>query len=253
MKRLSISLVSALAALAMLLGACSPAASDSGKQKVRVATDATFPPFEMVDEQSKDLSGFDVDLMNAIAAKAGWEIEWTNVGFDSLLAGVAECQYDLAISAMTITDERKEVMDFSDPYINAGQIVTVRKGNEDIQSKDDLSGKKVGAQIGTTGAIEAGKIDGAEVKTYDAYDQAFLDLANGQIDAVIADYPTTVFFLASNSEKLETVGEVFTDESYAIAICKSKSALADPINSALKALKEDGTIQKLEDTWLATD
>jgi polar amino acid transport system substrate-binding protein len=252
MKRISLIVVSVLVLSALLLGACSPAATSAAtKTKVRVATDATFPPFELVDEKTKDLTGFDVELMNAIAAKANFEIEWTNVGFDSMLAGISECQYDASIAAITITEDRKTTMDFSDPYINAGQIVTVRKETTDIQSKDNLTGKKIGAQIGTTGAIEAGKISGAEVKTYDAYDQAFLDLAIGQIDAVIADYPTTLAFLATNPDKLMTVGQVFTDENYGIAICKKKTGLAAPINQALKALKDDGTIKKLEEKWLA--
>lgn len=252
MKRVTWIFVSVLVFTALVLGACAPAASSGGAKKIRVATDATFPPFEMVDEQTKQLTGFDVELMNALAKKAGFEVEWTNVGFDSMLAGISECQYDAAIAAITITEDRKATMDFSDPYINAGQIVTVRKETTDIKSKDDLSGKKIGAQIGTTGAIEAGKIAGAEVKTYDAYDQAFLDLANGQIDAVIADYPTTLAFLATNPDKLMTVGEVFTDENYGIAICKKKSSeFMGPINEALKALKDDGTVKKLEEKWLA--
>ena len=253
MNRKALIFVSLLVLTALLLGACAPAATPAaGKTKVRVATDATFPPFELVDENTKELTGFDVELMNAIAEKANLEVEWTNVGFDSLLAGISECQYDLAIAAITITDERKATMDFSDPYINAGQIVTVRKETTEIKSKDDLGGKKIGAQIGTTGAIEAGKIATAEVKTYDTYDQAFLDLANGQIDAVIADYPTTLAFLATNPDKLMTVGSVFTDENYGIAICKKKTAdLAGPINAALKALKDDGTVKKLETKWLA--
>jgi polar amino acid transport system substrate-binding protein len=252
MKRVSLILVSVIVLTALVLGACTPgAAPASGKTKVRVATDATFPPFELVDEESKDLTGFDVELMNAVAAKANLEVEWTNVGFDSLLAGISECQYDLAIAAITITEDRKATMNFTDPYINAGQIVTVRKETTEIKSKDDLGGKKIGAQIGTTGAIEGGKIASAEVKTYDSYDQAFLDLANGQIDAVIADYPTTLAFLATNPDKLVTVGEVFTDENYGIAVCQKKADLAGPINTALKALKDDGTIGKLESKWLA--
>lgn len=252
MKRVTWILVCGLILLALVLGACAPAAAPSGATKVRVATDATFPPFEMVDETTKELTGFDVELMEAVAEKAGFELEWTNVGFDSLLAGISECQYDAAIAAITITDERKVTMDFSNPYINAGQIVTVRKETSDIQGKADLSGKTVGAQLGTTGAIEAEAIEGTTLKTYDSYDQAFLDLANGQIDAVIADYPTTLAFLATNPDKLMTVGEVFTDESYGIALCKEKTAeLAGPINDALKALKADGTLGELEQKWLA--
>jgi len=105
--------------------------------KVRIATDATWPPFEYVDEQTMEIVGFDIDLIKAIADEAGLDIEIINVSWDPLLAGMAQCQYDAAISAMTITDERKEVMLFSNPYFEAGQLVTVRFGNTDIASKED--------------------------------------------------------------------------------------------------------------------
>lgn len=250
MKRVSLLVLSVLVIASLVLSGCANAGA-GGATKVRVATDATFPPFEMVDEKTKDLTGFDVELMKAVAAKAGLEIEFVNIGFDSLLAGLAECQYDAAIAAITITEERQKQMLFSDPYINAGQIITVRKDETGIQSKADLGGKTIGAQIGTTGAIEAGNITGATVKTYDSYELAFLDLANGQTDAVIADYPTTLAFLARNPEKLMTAGNVFTDENYGIAVCKKKDTLLPKLNDALKALKDDGTVKKLEQKWLA--
>jgi ABC-type amino acid transport substrate-binding protein len=120
-----------------------------------------------------------------------------------------------------------------------------------ITGRDDLTGKKIGAQLGTTGAIEAGKIQNAEVKTYDSYDLAFLDLANGQIDAVIADYPTALGFVAQNEDKLTVVGEVFTDESYGIAVCSNNQALLDQINAGLAAVKSNGTTARLEEKWLA--
>jgi ABC-type amino acid transport substrate-binding protein len=120
-----------------------------------------------------------------------------------------------------------------------------------ITGKDDLVGKKIGAQLGTTGAIEASKIQNAEVKTYDSYDLAFLDLANGQIDAVIADYPTALGFVERNSDKLMVVGQVFTDESYGIAVCRDSADLLGQINAGLAAVKADGTLEKLEEKWLA--
>lgn len=218
---------------------------------VRVATDATFPPFEIVDETTKELTGFDVELMKAIAEKAGLQLEWSNLPFDSVLAGLAQCQFDLAIAAITITDDRKQQMLFSDPYINAGQIVVIRKGDESIKSKDDLAGKTVAAQLGTTGEIEARKIPNVNYKPYDTYDLAFLDLANGQVDAVIADYPTALGFIGQNPEKLTTVGEVFTDESYGIAVCKNREDLIAPLNAALAELKSQGMIAELEMKWLA--
>ena len=185
---------------------------------VTIATDATFPPFEMVDEATKELIGFDIELMEAVATQAGIQYEFVNLPFDPMLAGLSECQYDMAIAAITITDERKEQFLFSDPYIDAGQIITVQAGNSEITGKEDLTGKIIGAQLGTTGEIEAQSIEGVEYKPYDTYDLAFLDLMNGQIDAVIADYPTALGFIEKNPTKIMTVGEVFTNEFYGIAI-----------------------------------
>lgn len=218
---------------------------------IRIATDATFPPFEMVDEATKELIGFDVELIKAIAEKANLQYELINLPFDPMLAGVSECQYDMAIAAITITDERKEQFLFSDPYIDAGQIIVVQDGNTAIKSKDDLAGKILGAQLGTTGEIEAQAIPGTEYKPYDTYDLAFLDLANGQIDAVIADYPTALGFIAKNPGKLMTVGEKFTNESYGIAICKDRSDLLALINPALQAVKDEGLINDLAAKYLA--
>lgn len=217
--------------------------------KLIVATDATFPPFEIVDEQTKELTGFDIELMRAVAAKAGFEVEFVNLPFDPMLAGLVNCQYDAAIAAITITDEREEQMSFSSPYINAGQIVVVA-ADSSITGAADLKDKVVGAQLGTTGEIEAKKIDGVTYKPYDTYDLAFLDLANGQIDAVIADYPTALGFIGKNPQ-IKAVGDVFTDEAYGIAFCKQKTEYIGVINQALEELHKDGTIAELEQTWLA--
>ena len=218
---------------------------------VSIATDATFPPFEMVDEATKELIGFDIELMEAVAAQAGIQYEFINLPFDPMLAGLSECQYDMAIAAITITDERKAQFLFSDPYVDAGQIISVKADNTDIASKADLSGKIIGAQLGTTGEIEAQTIEGVEYKPYDTYDLAFLDLINGQIDAVIADYPTALGFIEKNPGKLMTVGEVFTNEFYGIAICKDRQDLLDKINPALKAVIDFGFVAQLAAKYLA--
>ena len=127
MKRPIFTAFSIVMLLGLLLSACAPAATPTQTSTitVRVATDATYPPFESVNDQTKQMEGFDIDLMNAIAEKANFKIDWTNINFDALLAGMGTCQFDLAISATTITEDRKKTMLFSDPYINAGQIVTV--------------------------------------------------------------------------------------------------------------------------------
>lgn len=271
MKRLSLTMLMGVLVLSLVLSACAsggatqppaqattpaeqPAATEApstgGGETIRVATDATWPPFEQVDESTKEIVGLDIDLLKAIADKEGLKIEFINVGFDPLLAGMAQCQYDAAISAMTITDERKQSMLFSDPYFEAGQVVTVQASNSDITGKDTLSGKTVGAQIGTTGAIEAGKIDGATVKTYDDIGLAFQDLLNGQVDAVIADNPLALGYVGKNTDKLKTVGEVFTDENYGIAVCKNKPDLQAKINEGLAAVKSEGLIEQLTQKWI---
>ena len=122
--------------------------------------------------------------------------------------------------------DRAANMLFSDPYLNAGQIVTVQIDNTTINSKDDLSGKTVGAQIGTTGAIEVEAIAGATLTTFDTVDLAYLALQNGQIDAVVADSPTAAGFVAQNADKLKMVGSVFTDENYGIASLQDEHRIA---------------------------
>ncbi|TLN04025.1 basic amino acid ABC transporter substrate-binding protein, partial [bacterium] len=207
--------------------------------------------FEYVDETTKEMTGFDIELIKLIADKAGLDITIENTPFDSVTAGISQCQFDVAIAAITITDDRKQNMLFSEPYINAGQIVVVRKDESGITGYADLNGKTVAAQLGTTGAIEAEKIPDVTFKPYDTYDLAFLDLQNGQVDAVIVDYVTAVAFLAKNPDQLMTVGDVFTDESYGIAVCKNKTDLLDKINVALKALKDEGKVKELETKYLA--
>jgi len=243
MKTKSILIIVSVLVIGMLVG-CS-----QSDDVLVVATDAAFPPFEFVDETSKDIVGFDIDLMNAIAEKADLDIQFQNVAWDPLLAGMADCQYDMAISAITILPERAEQFSFSDPYINAGQIIAVGIDNNVISSPGDLVGGTIGAQIGTTGAMEAEAITDSTVKVYDTYELAFLDLMNGQIDAVIADYPTAVAFVNQNADQLKVVGEVFTDENYGIAFCKGNDTLIAEVNTALAELQAEGYIEELVNEW----
>lgn len=242
--------VSILLLATVLLTACGAGAAPQEKV-YRIATDATYPPFETVDENTKELVGFDMELIKAVAEAAGIKYELVNVNFDPLLAGTSQCQYDAAISAITITDDRKKTMSFTDGYINAGQIVTINTENTEIKTVADLKGKRIGVQIATTGAIEAGKIEGADVKTYDTVDLAFLDLVNKQVDAVVADYPTSLAFVKQNEGKIVTTGDPFTEEKYGIAVCQKNTELLEKLNAGLKAVIEKGTIKELEAKWLA--
>jgi polar amino acid transport system substrate-binding protein len=252
MKRKLFLILSVVVVLSLLLSSCASGAG-AGKPKVRVATEAAYPPFETVDEKTKDLVGFDIDLMNAVAQKEGFEVEYKNTPFDSVLAGIATCQFDAAISAITITEERKQKMNFSDPYIDAGQIVTVKVDNNTINGPQDLKGKKISVQLGTTGEIEAKKIEGVTVKPFDTVDLAFLELVNGQVDGTIVDNPTTLVYVNRFKDKIKTVGTPFTDEHYGIAVCKKNTDLLTKLNAGIAALKSDGTLQKLQDKWLSAD
>jgi polar amino acid transport system substrate-binding protein len=250
MRSKAFGLISVLVLLSLALSACAPAGG-AGGTTIRVATEAAYPPFEVVDEETKELVGFDIELMDAIAEKAGFTVEYENTPFDSVLSGISTCQFDAAISAITITADRAKEMSFSNPYINAGQIISVELSNTDITGPADLTGKTIGVQLSTTGQIEAEKIEGATIKPYDTVDLAFLDLANGQVDAVIVDYPTTLNYIAQFKDQIKTTGEVFTDESYGIAVCKNKPDLLAQINDALAELEQEGFLTQLEEKWLS--
>ena len=265
MKRTSNMLVSILVLFSILLASCSPAATSTpttapavnteaapvAMTKVTVATEAAYPPFEMVNELTKELEGFDIDLMKAIGEKANLEIEFVNTPFDPLLAGIATCQFDAAISAITITAERAKKYNFSTPYINAGQIITVALDNTDITGPANLVGKTVGVQLSTTGQIEVEKIEGVTVRPYDTVDLAFLDLANEQVDAVVADYGTTLNYVNQSKDKIKLTGEIFTEEMYGVAVCKTDTDLLAKINAALAELKTEGVLTSLEEKWLS--
>ncbi|KPL22766.1 MAG: hypothetical protein AMJ93_06430 [Anaerolineae bacterium SM23_84] len=202
--------------------------------KITVATDATWPPFEYVDETTKELVGFDIDLMNAIAAAAGFEVEYLNVAWDPLLAGMATGEYDAAISAMTITEERAKQWDFSDPYWSAGQLIAVRIDETEITGPEDLAGKVAGAPT---------------LKTYDEISQAFLDLINGQIDAVVADDPLVEAMVQKYVDVI-SVGGVLTAEEYGIAVRQGAPEILEAINRGLQIVKDQGLIDDLKEKWL---
>jgi len=224
-----------------------------GPVKIVVATDATWPPMEYVDEKTKEIVGFDVDLMKAIADAAGFEVEFKNTAWDGIFAGLAAGKYDAVMSSVTITEERKKEMDFSKPYINAGQVLVVRKEVTGVTTLQDLKGKTVGAQIGTTGSFEVEKIKGITLKTYDEIGLAFEDLVNGRIEGVVADTPVAADFALQNEEyrgKLKIVGEPFTEEYYGIAVQKGKREVLDLINKGLDKVLDTQLYQDIKKKWL---
>ncbi len=220
--------------------------------KIVIATDATWPPMEFVNAE-KEIVGFDIDLMNLAAKKGGFEVEFKNTAWDGIFAGLANKQYDAVMSSVTITEERKETMDFSIPYINAGQVLIVKESVSGVSELADLKGEAVGAQIGTTGFFEIEKVDGVEAKSYDELGLAIEDLANGRIAGVVADTPIAADYVLQNENykgKLKIVGEPFTDEYYGVAVKKGNSEVLEIINKGLEKVVDTKDYEKLEDKWL---
>lgn len=239
--------IAAVALVASLFTSCA-----QKKSKIVVASDATWPPMEFVDE-NKNVVGFGPDMMKAIAAAEGFEIEIKNTAWDGIFAGLAAGSYDAICSSVTITEERKGTMDFSEPYVNAGQVLVVQKSTEGVEKVADLAGKKLGAQIGTTGAIEIGKVAGVELATYDEVGLAFEDLANGRIAGVVADSPIAANFAMQNpkfKDQLKIVGTPFTDEWLGVAVKKGDAKTLKLINDGLAKIKADGTLDKIAAKWL---
>ena len=237
-------------------GTTSGAASglpDLKGRAIVIGTDATYPPFESVDATSNQIVGFDVDLMNEVAKLINIKPEFKNADFKTIFTALQAKEFDAVMSAATITDERKKIVAFSDPYIEVGQLVVTTVGNEKVKSVTDLAnGLIVGVQTGTTGeeaALTAGKVPDNMLKRYDTIDLAFADLANNSIDAVVADGPTVGNYTAQEQykDKLTTVGEPFTTESYGIAVNQNDTELLNAINAALKQLGTTSTVQMLKD------
>ena len=227
---------------------------ESGLGVVTVGLNAEYPPFEYVDENG-EIVGFDPDLMNAIAERAGFEIEWVNTRWDGIFVALASGEFDAVSSAATITEEREEIVDFSNPYFNAGQMIAVLEDRAgEIQSPEDLPGLKVGVQGGTTGDIASSEIDGVEVVRYDEITLAFQALANGTIDAIVNDGPVSADIIAKNPELgAVMVGDPFTDEFYGIAVQPDMPELLDAINNALAELIADGTYNEIHNKWFGID
>ncbi|QAT42409.1 basic amino acid ABC transporter substrate-binding protein [Aminipila luticellarii] len=224
------------------------------KDVYKVAMEPTFPPFDTTDSKTGELSGFDVDLMEAIAADQGFELEWSNMSFGGLISALQSGNIDIIASGMNASDQRRKQVDFSDTYYDSGLVVAVKDGNTAIKSIKDLTpDMRVGGQIGTTGADKCNELQKAgkikEAKIYDGLDVAMMDLQNGTIDALINDLPVTKAYMKAKPGTIEIVGDVLNAESYGIAVKKGNKELLDQINAGMKDIKDNGTFDKLYSKW----
>ena len=221
------------------------------KKELIVGTEPSFAPFEFPDKKSGEITGFDMELIKAMGKKAGFaKVTVKGMGFDALIPALEAGNIDVAIAGMSCSDARKQKVYFTDPYYESGLATLVRKDNTTIKSLNDLKGKTIAVQLGTTGAEAAGKIEGATVKTFDTSDTACLELKNGGADAVISDLPVLQYFLKQGGgEYAKMVGEPTKGDMYGIATAKKNKDLADKLNKALADLKKSGEYQKIYDKW----
>ena len=247
-------------ALCMLLCFAGCGTKDTGsdadaKAKLVMATNAEFPPYEY--HEGDAIVGIDAEVAALIAEKLGMELEIADVDFDSIIPGVQEGKYDMGMAGMTVTDERLEKVAFSDSYAKGVQVVIVKEDG-DIASLDDVNGKKVGVQQGTTGdiyassSVEEGGYGEENVTKYANGALAVEALKAGKVDCVIIDNEPAKAYVAAN-EGLKILDTEYANEDYAICFAKENTELQTKVNNALKELIADGSVQKIVDKYIKAE
>jgi ABC-type amino acid transport substrate-binding protein len=224
-------------------------------RRIKVGLDAAYRPMEFIDVDTNELVGFDVDLMRAICKEAGLsEPDFQNTPWDGLLASLGQGSLDAAISSITITEERKQTLDFTEPYYRSAQALVVRVEDKDkIKGIDDLRGKVVAVQIATTGQFLLEKEEGVELRQFDTAPLIIQDLRNKNVDAAMIDLPVARFYAKASGSQSGAdlfVGEnVFSEEHYGIAVRKGNDDLLKQLNEGLRLAKEKGIVDRLEKKW----
>jgi ABC-type amino acid transport substrate-binding protein len=237
--------------------ASTAAAADLGllePGKLQVASDIPYAPFEFTEPGSTEAIGFDVDLVKAIAATPGigiTDVEFIKQPFDTIIVSIAQGRFDMSASSFSITPERAKQIDFSDGYFTATQSVMVKTGS-DIQGIDDLEGRRIGVQRGTTGADLAATVKGAEILRFEIIDDAFNALAADRVDAVINDYAVSAY-AAERRDDFEIVDRNPTVENYGLVFPKDNPALRDAFNAGLAEIRANGTYDEIYRTWFGED
>lgn len=237
-----------LAAAALSAAVCASQAAT-----LRVATEAAFAPFEYVNSETHELEGFDLDLIRLLAKKAGYDTEITAMGFDAIIPGILTGTIDVGAAGFTITPERAKRVLFTKPYYDSGLSILVRKEDKNvIRSEKDLEGQKICVQIGTSGAIYAGKVKGAKVTSYNALPDAYLELKNKGCRAVVADKPVTGYFMATKGDSDGSYYHLpltLTAEQFGFCLSKKNPKLTKALDKALEDAKASGEYRALYEKY----
>ena len=223
---------------------------------LKVGTNAEFAPFEYVNEEDgTTIEGFDIDLINAIAADQGMTVEMENMEFDGLIMALENGSIDVAIAGMSVDPKRAKQVDFTETYYDAGLNIAVAIDDDSIASEEDLAGKVVTAQQGTTGANKAMELQEAgvvaDVKLLANINVCMMALANGEVDAVIMDIPVNNRYVAAHPDEVKIAADIVAEEQeqYAIAVAKGNTELLEKLDAGLANVKEDGTYDALIDKY----
>ena len=233
-----------LAALILSFSVCAAAG------EVVVGCNAEFPPFEFIGEDNNP-AGYDIDIINAIGKAAGFEVRMHHQSFDTLIEGLESSRLDAAISGMTITEARKLKIGFSEPYYNAAQVIVVQEGKPGYETIEELKDKIVGVQLGTTGAgmcEEVMGVDDPDLKQFRRYNEVFMDLKLGRLDAVVVDIPVAQAYLR-RIPGLVISSPRMSEEYYGIAVRKGNRELLDKINEGLAKIRASGEFDEITDKW----
>lgn len=221
---------------------------------LRVGTEATYAPFDFMDEEAKP-QGFDIDVITAIAEAQGLEVEVMNMPFDGLIPALMTSQIDAVIAAMTITPERAEKVDFTQSYYKSGLSVLIMEENKaDFPDLESLNGHPLCAQIGTTGAMEAERLSGGNAKAFNTEPEAFMELKAGGCVGVVNDRPVNLYYLATSaSEGVIEMSEMISAEDYGIAVRKGNDEMHKLLDEGLQKLKDSGELAKIHQKWFGVD
>jgi polar amino acid transport system substrate-binding protein len=236
---------------ALMLGTVCTAFSGCGSESktLVMATNAEFPPYEYY--EGDDIVGIDAEIAQAIADDMGYELVIEDMAFDSIIAAVQSGKADFGAAGMTVSEDRLQSINFTDTYAQASQVIIVKEDSE-IASPDDLVGKRIGVQLGTTGDIYSDDIEDASIERYNKGFEAVQALTQDKVDAVIIDREPAKVFVSEN-EGLKILDESFTDEEYAICVSKDNDKLLEEINASIAKLKESGELQAIIDKYISAE
>ena len=255
-----IAATSGAAILALGLAACgggSDTADGGGDSALQdsyvVASDTSFVPFAF--EEDGEYVGFDMDIINTLADRVGFEMDLETANFDGIIPGLQTGSFDIAIAGIGITEERAEVIDYTSPYYMSGLRMAVPIDNDEIENVEDLEGRTIATRLGSTSAafIEE-NIEGATANTYEQLDQAYLSVEGGGSDAILYDAPNVEYYVeTAGADSLKVTGDLFEAENYGIAVSKGNEDLVEALNDALAEIIDDGTYAEIHSEWFGSE